>query len=201
VFRAAADAGAADAVLAVRGVRDAAWPADAQGLLAQWQPYTLVLEVDGEEVGRWGALELTNALAEVTVHIALPGVPLGEHYASGRLLLRGAETEIEEGVTFLVKPPAGARPPPAAPAPRRHGSRPRPTRPKSAARQGRHVGTLRAQHSPKAAQHRPRRRRTGQTALTTSPFARAAPPPPRTKWTRRGPPPVLIGHAASLTPY
>ena len=30
-----------------------------------------------------------------------------------------------------------------------------------------------------------------------------APPPrpPRTKWTRRVPPPVLIGHAASLTPY
>ena len=27
------------------------------------------------------------------------------------------------------------------------------------------------------------------------------PPPPRTKWTHRVPPPVLIGHAASLTPY
>ena len=26
------------------------------------------------------------------------------------------------------------------------------------------------------------------------------PPPPRTKWTRRVPHPVLIGHAASLTP-
>ena len=32
--------------------------------------------------------------------------------------------------------------------------------------------------------------------------SRAAPPPaPRTKWTRRVPHPVLIGHAASLTPY
>ena len=33
---------------------------------------------------------------------------------------------------------------------------------------------------------------------------RVAPPPPpssRTKWTRRVPRPVLIGHAASLTPY
>ena len=30
----------------------------------------------------------------------------------------------------------------------------------------------------------------------------ASPPPPsRTKWTRRVPHPVLIGHAASLTPY
>ena len=28
-----------------------------------------------------------------------------------------------------------------------------------------------------------------------------APPPLRTKWTRRVPHPVLIGHAASLTPY
>ena len=27
------------------------------------------------------------------------------------------------------------------------------------------------------------------------------PPPPRTKWTRRVPHPVLIGHVASLTPY
>ena len=27
------------------------------------------------------------------------------------------------------------------------------------------------------------------------------PPPPRTKWTRRVPHPVLIGHTASLTPY
>ena len=26
-------------------------------------------------------------------------------------------------------------------------------------------------------------------------------PPPRTKWTRRVPHPVLIGHAASLAPY
>ena len=32
-------------------------------------------------------------------------------------------------------------------------------------------------------------------------FPRAPPPPPRTKWTRRVPHPVLIGHAASLTPY
>ena len=27
------------------------------------------------------------------------------------------------------------------------------------------------------------------------------PPPPRTKWTRRVPHPVLIGHVASLSPY
>ena len=35
-------------------------------------------------------------------------------------------------------------------------------------------------------------------------FAKVAswtPPPPRTKWTRRVTHPVLIGHAASLTPY
>ena len=31
--------------------------------------------------------------------------------------------------------------------------------------------------------------------------AGGVPPPPRTKWTRRVPHPVLIGHAASLTPY
>ena len=30
---------------------------------------------------------------------------------------------------------------------------------------------------------------------------RVTPPPPRTKWTRRVPHPVLIGHTASLTPY
>ena len=31
--------------------------------------------------------------------------------------------------------------------------------------------------------------------------ADVTPPSPRTKWTRRVPHPVLIGHAASLTPY
>ena len=31
--------------------------------------------------------------------------------------------------------------------------------------------------------------------------AGTTPPPSRTKWTRRVPHPVLIGHAASLTPY
>ena len=36
----------------------------------------------------------------------------------------------------------------------------------------------------------------------TSEFKFLPPPPPlRTKWTRRVPHPVLIGHAASLTPY
>ena len=40
-------------------------------------------------------------------------------------------------------------------------------------------------------------------ALCASLRARISPPPPpsRTKWTRRVPHPVLIGHAASLTPY
>jgi hypothetical protein len=33
------------------------------------------------------------------------------------------------------------------------------------------------------------------------PAGAGKPPPPRTKWTRRVPHPVLIGHAASLTPY
>ena len=32
-------------------------------------------------------------------------------------------------------------------------------------------------------------------------FTVPPPPAPRTKWTRRVPHPVLIGHAASLTPY
>ena len=42
------------------------------------------------------------------------------------------------------------------------------------------------------------------SALADAPLARPPPPPPsppRTKWTRRVPHPVLIGHAASLTPY
>ena len=34
-----------------------------------------------------------------------------------------------------------------------------------------------------------------RAAVSTSPLL---PPPPRTKWTRRVPPPVLIGHAASF---
>ena len=35
----------------------------------------------------------------------------------------------------------------------------------------------------------------------TGPPPPPPPPPSRTKWTRRVPHPVLIGHAASLTPY
>ena len=38
-------------------------------------------------------------------------------------------------------------------------------------------------------------------AERTQRTARGGAPPPRTKWTRRVPHPVLIGHAASLTPY
>jgi hypothetical protein len=50
-----------------------------------------------------------------------------------------------------------------------------------------------------------------QSFAASFPEARPAPPrrppprpplpPPRTKWTRRVPQPVLIRHAASLTPY
>jgi len=37
--------------------------------------------------------------------------------------------------------------------------------------------------------------------VTARVLMRGLPPPPRTKWTRRVPHPVLNGHAASLTPY
>jgi hypothetical protein len=45
--------------------------------------------------------------------------------------------------------------------------------------------------------------RAFQTALRIEPLSPPPPnpPPPRTKWTRRVPHLVLIGHAASLTPY
>jgi len=46
----------------------------------------------------------------------------------------------------------------------------------------------------------PRSRPAGAPA-PSAPGPAALPPPPRTKWTRRVPHPVLIGHAASLTPY
>jgi len=39
------------------------------------------------------------------------------------------------------------------------------------------------------------------TSLAELSGTRLTPPPPRTKWTRRVPHLVLIGHAASLTPY
>jgi len=52
------------------------------------------------------------------------------------------------------------------------------------------VGALfRARRSPRSKAQRPRRLRP------------VVPPPPRTKWTRRVPHPVLIGHAASLPPF
>ena len=43
--------------------------------------------------------------------------------------------------------------------------------------------------------------RARRVVITTGTFLRGVPPPPRTKWTRRVPHPVLIGRAASLTPY
>jgi hypothetical protein len=47
-----------------------------------------------------------------------------------------------------------------------------------------------------------RRALVGLSGMAPRPLARPPPPPPsRTKWTRRVPHPVLIGHAASLTPY
>ena len=45
------------------------------------------------------------------------------------------------------------------------------------------------------------RERELRSALSISQEALHAPPPPRTKWTCRVPHPVLIGHAAVLTPY
>jgi hypothetical protein len=39
------------------------------------------------------------------------------------------------------------------------------------------------------------------SGLGSAQVAQPPPPPSRTKWTRRVPHPVLIGHAASLTPY
>jgi len=43
--------------------------------------------------------------------------------------------------------------------------------------------------------------RARRVVITTGTFLRGVPPPPRPKWTRRVPHPVLIGRAASLTPY
>ena len=41
----------------------------------------------------------------------------------------------------------------------------------------------------------------GTVHFASPPGIPPPPPPLRTKWTRRVPHPVLIGHAASLTPY
>jgi len=49
---------------------------------------------------------------------------------------------------------------------------------------------------------RPRTNTIASVARVRSALAQAThPPPPRTKWTRNAPHPVLIGHAAPLTPY
>ena len=47
---------------------------------------------------------------------------------------------------------------------------------------------------------KPPARALAQIAAGPPPALSSPPPPPRTKWTRRVPHPVLIGHAASLTP-
>ena len=54
LFRAPPDAAAMDIVVAVRGVPDPAWPDEGgtEGLLRRWEPYTLVIELDGIEADR-----------------------------------------------------------------------------------------------------------------------------------------------------
>ena len=61
--------------------------------------------------------------------------------------------------------------------------------------------------SPRAQLHGPQSQkaaastRFGDMLAVAVQRVQAATPPPRTEWTRRVPPPVLIGHAASLPPY
>ena len=65
LFRAPPDVAAMDIVVAVRGVPDPEWPSGTEELLRRWEPYTLVMELDGVEADRWSALDLTNVFAEV----------------------------------------------------------------------------------------------------------------------------------------
>jgi hypothetical protein len=76
----------------------------------------------------------------------------------------------------------------------------RPPRSRVAAGRGvRHVGGAGGGGGAAALSGRERALR-GRRA-SAAPLPAGAPPLPRTKWTRRVPHPVLIGHAASLTPY
>jgi hypothetical protein len=70
----------------------------------EWESWTIMLEVNAEEAGRWPALDVTNTFGEVKVHIEFGTLPAGEHVATCRLVrtVTDDDVDIEHTISFHV---------------------------------------------------------------------------------------------------
>jgi hypothetical protein len=75
---------------------------DLRGKLIEWEPWTVVLEVNAHQVGSWGALGLVNSYGELKVNIDFGLLPVGEHVATCLLKASGDEVDIEHTISFNV---------------------------------------------------------------------------------------------------
>ena len=63
--------------------------------------WSVAIEINAQEVARWHATELMNALGEVSTHVSVPDLPPGEHTASCRLL-QDAVSELDDGPEHTI---------------------------------------------------------------------------------------------------
>jgi hypothetical protein len=75
-----------------------------QNYKQEWDPWTILLEVNAEEVARWPALDLANTFGEVKAHIEFGILPAGEHVATCRLVrtVQDDTVDIEHTISFHV---------------------------------------------------------------------------------------------------
>lgn len=119
-FAPAGKDGQAHVVLAFAALADPAWcaPNTYEARLPFWEGghWRVIVDLDAQEIGRWHAAELLNALGEVDVTVTVPELPSGEHVASCRLL-QGDESPPnfdppEHTISFHVRDSPRPPPPP-----------------------------------------------------------------------------------------
>jgi hypothetical protein len=110
--------GRASVVLALAALADPVWSAwTYETRLAHWDggSWTVIIDINAVEVARWRAVDLINALGEVSAHITVPDLPPGEHVASCRLAHGDEERQDfespEHTISFFVRDEPPVPPP------------------------------------------------------------------------------------------
>ena len=108
----------ANVALVIAALPDPSWHAYTyETRQAHWggEGWSVAIEINAQEVARWHATELMNALGEVSTHVSVPDLPPGEHTASCRLL-QDAVSELDDGpehtISFFVRDSPPPSPPP-----------------------------------------------------------------------------------------